>query len=66
MPQAAVAALVAGADMVRIDTPADQAGVRDAILHALASGELPEARLRQAAARVLQLKRTVGLLLGNL
>jgi beta-N-acetylhexosaminidase len=64
--QAAVTALAAGSDMVRIDSPADQAGVREAILRAVETGELPEARLRQAAARVLQLKRVVGLLRGNL
>jgi beta-N-acetylhexosaminidase len=62
VPEAAVAAIQAGADMVQIDSPADQNGVRDALLKAVASGEIPEARLAQAAGRILQLKRQMGLI----
>jgi beta-N-acetylhexosaminidase len=60
--KAAVAALAAGADMVQIDSPDEQENVRDAVLAALDSGELSEARLREAAGRVLELKRKLGLL----
>ena len=62
--KAAVAALAAGADLVRIDAPADQAGVQAAIVDAVAAGELPQERLEQAAGRVLELKRSRGLLGG--
>jgi beta-N-acetylhexosaminidase len=62
VPKAAVAALVAGADLVRIDAPEDQIGVQAAILKAVADGELPQERLEQAAGRVLELKRSRGLL----
>jgi beta-N-acetylhexosaminidase len=60
-PKAAVAALAAGADLVRIDSPDDQAGVQAAIVAAVESGELAQARLEQAAGRVLELKRLRGL-----
>jgi beta-N-acetylhexosaminidase len=60
--KAAVAAIAAGADMVQIDSPDEQGNVRDALLAALDSGELSEARLREAAGRVLELKRKLGLL----
>jgi beta-N-acetylhexosaminidase len=66
VPQAAVDALGAGADMLQIDSPADQKGVRDALLHAVSSGEIPESRLDEAVGRVLELKRRAGLLRGNL
>lgn len=59
--EAAVEALAAGADLVQIGSPQDQARVRESILAALSSGELPEARLREAAARVLELKLAQGL-----
>ena len=52
VPKAAVAALAAGSDLIRIDSPEDQAGVQEAIVAAVESGELDEARLRQAAARI--------------
>jgi len=64
VPKAAVAALAAGADLVRIDAPQNQAGVQSAIATAVESGELPESRLQQAAARVLELKRVRGLTAG--
>jgi beta-N-acetylhexosaminidase len=59
---AAVEALVAGADLVQIGSPEDQAGLRKRILAALESGELREARLREAATRVLSLKRDQSLI----
>jgi beta-N-acetylhexosaminidase len=61
VPKAAVAALAAGADLVRIDAPEDQVGVREAIIAAVGDGTLPLDRLQQAAARVLELKRARGL-----
>jgi beta-N-acetylhexosaminidase len=61
VPKAAVAALAAGSDLIRIDAPEDQSGVVDAIAAAVDSGELDETRLQQAAARVLELKRVRGL-----
>jgi beta-N-acetylhexosaminidase len=66
VPQAAVDALAAGADMLQIDSPVDQQGVRDALLHAVSTGEIPESRLEEAVGRVLELKRRAGLLKGNL
>ncbi|MET0762719.1 MAG: glycoside hydrolase family 3 N-terminal domain-containing protein [Thermoleophilaceae bacterium] len=59
---AAVDALAAGPDMVQIRSPTDQAGVRKRILEALESRELPEGRLREAATRVLELKRDQSLI----
>jgi beta-N-acetylhexosaminidase len=61
VPKAAVTALAAGSDLIRIDAPEDQSGVVDAIAAAVDSGELDETRLQQAAARVLELKRVRGL-----
>ena len=62
VPKATVAALAAGADMIRIDEPADQAGVQRAIVDAVQSGDLSRARLEQAAGRVVELKRLRGLI----
>jgi beta-N-acetylhexosaminidase len=62
VPQAALAAINAGADLVQVASPSDQVGVREELLGALESGELSEVRLREAASRVLELKRSVGLL----
>jgi beta-N-acetylhexosaminidase len=62
VPKAAVKALAAGADLVRIDAAKDQEGVQAAIVAAVAQGELPEERLQQAASRVLELKRSRGLI----
>ena len=62
VPDAAVAALRAGADLVQIASPDDQARVREAILAALESGELPRDRLAEAVGRVLELKRSLGLI----
>ena len=62
VPKAAVEALAAGADMIQIGSPADQAGVREALDAALDQGRLPRERLLEAARRVLELKRAQGLL----
>jgi beta-N-acetylhexosaminidase len=62
VPDAAVAAIQAGADMVQIASPQDQEGVREALLEAVQSGTIEEARLAEAAGRVLELKRAQGLL----
>ncbi len=61
VPEAAVTALAAGADLVQIGSVADQRQVRERILAALESGELSRARLGEAAGRVLALKRDLGL-----
>ena len=65
VPDAAVEAVTAGADLVQIDEPRDQKGVRAALLRAAATGALPPQRLADAAARVLELKRRIGLLRGQ-
>ena len=62
VPEAAVAALRAGADLLQIGSAEDQGRVRTALLAAVESGELPADRLAEAAARVLELKRSAGLL----
>ena len=59
---AAIAAIRAGADMLLISSPEDQAGVSEALLGALRSGLLAEERLDVAVGRVLDLKRQLGLL----
>lgn len=60
--RAAVGAVRAGADLLLIESPADQAGVRKELLAAVASGEVSRRRLDQAVGRVLELKRSLGLL----
>ncbi len=62
VPEASVAALRAGADLVQIASVEDQTRVREAILAAVQSGELPADRLAEAAGRVLELKRELGLI----
>jgi beta-N-acetylhexosaminidase len=66
VPAAATMAMEAGADLLQIDSPPDQTGVREALLGAVSSGVLPEERLQEAAGRVLELKRRMGLLKGSL
>jgi beta-N-acetylhexosaminidase len=61
VPDAAVAALAAGADLIQVSRPEDQGRVREAIVAAAESGELDPARLAEAAERVLELKRSLGL-----
>ena len=56
-PEAAVAAIAAGADMVLIGNPDDARRARAALLEAARSGKIPAERLDQAVARVLTLKR---------
>ncbi|MDQ4097029.1 MAG: glycoside hydrolase family 3 protein, partial [Actinomycetota bacterium] len=56
LPEGAVLALIAGADLV-LATPGDKvAAMRDAVVAAVADGRLPEARLDEAVARVLALR----------
>jgi beta-N-acetylhexosaminidase len=62
VPEAAVEALNAGSDLLQIGSPADQDGVERAIERALADETLPRERLLEAAGRVLELKRKLGLL----
>jgi beta-N-acetylhexosaminidase len=55
LPEAAVLALTAGADIV-LATPADRAAtMRDAIVAAVIEGRLPEARLDEAVRRIAAL-----------
>jgi beta-N-acetylhexosaminidase len=61
-PEAAVQALAAGSDLVVIDDPIQAKQSRAAILAAAKSGALPPSRLDQAVGRVLELKRSLGLL----
>jgi beta-N-acetylhexosaminidase len=57
--EAAVLALLAGVDMVLL--PGDADAAVKAVLAAVRSGRLPEARINQAAARVLAEKKRLGL-----
>jgi beta-N-acetylhexosaminidase len=60
---AAVASLLAGADLLLIERPGETQDVaRDALLRAVRDGTIPAARLDEAAGRVLELKRRLGLL----
>jgi beta-N-acetylhexosaminidase len=66
VPGAAVASLRAGCDLLLIESPGVvQARAREAILAAARSGELSARRLDEAAGRVLELKRALGLLAGG-
>ncbi len=65
VPQAAVQAIVAGCDMVQVSDPKDVEAVRDALSRAAQDGTIPQERLADAAARVLELKHQVGLLRGR-
>jgi beta-N-acetylhexosaminidase len=64
-PEAAVQSVAAGADLVLVDDPAQAALARQTVLAAVRSGGIPEARLDEAVARVLELKRKQGLLPGK-
>lgn len=56
LPEAAVLALKAGADLV-LATPGDKAAaMRDGVVAAVAEGRLPESRLDEAVGRVLALR----------
>ena len=65
VPEAAVEAIAAGSDMVQVSSARDVEAVRAALLHAVESGQVTHERLADAAARVLELKRRVGLLRGR-
>jgi beta-N-acetylhexosaminidase len=56
IPQAAVVALTAGADIVLINQGVEAQGIRDAIVAAVGDGSLPEARLDEAVGRMLTLR----------
>jgi beta-N-acetylhexosaminidase len=63
IPDAAVAAIKAGADMVYISGAlSDQEAAYTAVLNATRRGAIPEARVREALLRVLITKRGYGLL----
>jgi beta-N-acetylhexosaminidase len=64
VPRAAVEAVQAGADLVMVGSPADQGGVREELIAAVEGGEISAERLDEAAGRVLELKRRLGLLAG--
>lgn len=61
-PEAAVDAIVAGADLVQITDPKTAGPAFEAILAAAKSGLIPPERLDTAVARILELKRKLGLL----
>lgn len=63
VPEAAVKAIRAGADMVFISGPAgDQQAAYAAVLQAVRSGSIPRRRLDQALLRVLKIKEGYGLI----
>ena len=63
VPQAAVDALRAGADMLQISGPAaDQQAAYDAVLAAVRRGRISRARLNEAVGRILAAKEEYGLL----
>ena len=63
VPDAAVAAVRAGADMVFISGPrGDGTAAYLAVLNAARSGEIPRSRLHQAVLRILVVKRRLGLI----
>lgn len=59
---ASVQAIASGADLVLISDPADAAAARDTLLEAVKKDQIPKARLDAAVSRVLELKRSQGLL----
>ncbi|HEX6117635.1 MAG TPA: glycoside hydrolase family 3 N-terminal domain-containing protein [Solirubrobacterales bacterium] len=59
---AAIVAVNAGADMLLVESPDEAEGVREALLGAVGSGEIPAERIDQAVGRVLELKRALGLI----
>jgi beta-N-acetylhexosaminidase len=63
IPDAAIAALRAGADMLFISGPAgDQQAAYAAVLAAVRSGEIPRSRLDEAVERILVAKERYGLI----
>jgi beta-N-acetylhexosaminidase len=66
IPDAAVEAVKAGADMVFISGErGDQEAAYTAVLNAARRGAIPESRVREALLRVLLAKRAYGLILGD-
>jgi beta-N-acetylhexosaminidase len=66
IPNAAVRAIAAGADMVWISgSPADQQAALRAIVRAVRQRKIPRRRIDGAATRVLTLKRELGLVRGR-
>ena len=59
--EAAVEALAAGVDLVQISSPEDPGAIARAVEAAVEDGEIPKERLLQAAERVVELKRKLGL-----
>ncbi len=59
--EAAVRAIAAGTDLVQFGAPEDAVGVAEAIEQAVEDGEIEPERLAEAAERVLDLKRELGL-----
>ena len=65
IPDAAIAALNAGVDMVWISGPrGDQEAAFNAVLNAVQSGDISRARIDQALLRALTAKRALGLIEG--
>lgn len=56
IPEAAVMALAAGADVVLVNQGVEAAGIRDAVVAAVRDGRLPEGRLDEAVGRALTLR----------
>jgi beta-N-acetylhexosaminidase len=66
IPDAAVASLKAGVDMVWISGPrGDQEAAINAVMNAAQSGEIPRARIDQALLRALTAKQKLGLIAGG-
>jgi len=66
VPDAAVASIRAGADMVWISGPSrDQSAAYSAVLSAARSGQIPAARIEQAVLRILEVKQRLGLISGG-
>ena len=61
IPTAAVQAVRAGADMVRISGPADWPTAYRALLAAVRTKQIPVARLNDAVTRIITVKRELGL-----
>jgi beta-N-acetylhexosaminidase len=61
-PEAAVQALAAGSDLIVVGDPAQAEQARAALVEAVNSEGIPPERLDEAVTRVLEMKRTLGLL----
>jgi beta-N-acetylhexosaminidase len=65
VPEAAVAAIAAGADMVQVGDPAQVGATVRALAAAIGGEEISDRRADDAVGRVLELKRSLGLLNGR-